>query len=633
MTESILSQFHLLRPAWLLALLPIVALIWLVLRNRKHSQNWRTVCDRQLLPFVLTQNANTRSNFMLWSLALTSVIAIIAAAGPSWQKLPQPVFQDRSALVIALDLSQSMDATDIKPSRLSRARLKLLDILRARTVGQTALLVYAADAFTVAPLTDDSDTIAHLVPTLTTELMPAQGSNTTIAVNKAINLLEQAGIKHGHILLVSDGISPDQLESLDDINNNRVRLSVLGTGTKQGAPIPLSGGFLQDSRGAIVIPKLEEQTLRKAAAAGGGLYRLMRNDDSDINELLQLFDNADVDMHTSNLDLTADTWRDEGYWLLLLIIPFAAAYARRGWLMSFLIAPLLLNVSYNNTALALDTDTLWQTYDQQAMQAFEQGDIEAAANTFEDMKWKASALYKQGEYQKSIEALDQLGQSSDSDTYYNKGNAQALLGKLREALQSYDAALSLNPDNEDALYNRQLVQNAIKQQQSQQNNQQQNQPQNQQGQQNANQDQSDSQQSGGEQSTGERQSESENAENANQQSSSDAGQNSTDNQPQDIDEEMSNSAQQQAEQSEDDETQQQAQGQQNQQQEQEANSTESVAKTTSDSDQANRDDLSEQARATEVWLQRIPDDPGGLMRRKFLYQYQQRDKKQSAQPW
>ncbi|HHJ80998.1 MAG TPA: VWA domain-containing protein, partial [Candidatus Tenderia electrophaga] len=177
-----MDSCQLLRPEWLWLILPLALLLFLFSRRRSRTGSWRTVCDAQLLPFILQGREVKASPWPLLLTALAGLLAIIALSGPVCEQREQPVFRDQSALVIALDLSRSMDATDIKPSRLVRARLKLIDILKQRQEGQTALIVYAAQAFTVSPLTDDTDTIISLVGSLDSNMMPQQGSNTSTAI-------------------------------------------------------------------------------------------------------------------------------------------------------------------------------------------------------------------------------------------------------------------------------------------------------------------------------------------------------------------------------------------------------------------------------------------------------------------
>ena len=200
-----LADFHFLRPDWLWALPLAVVVTVLLARRRLGPGSWKNVVAPSLAPYVLSSSPNKQAEYRWWLLGLGGILAVLALAGPTWQRLDQPVYRSDQALVIALDLSRSMDAQDITPSRLLRARLKILDILERRGSGQTALVVYSANAFTVTPLTTDNDTIAALVNSLSTDIMPSQGSYPVAAINKGRQLLEQGGAVYGEILLITDG--------------------------------------------------------------------------------------------------------------------------------------------------------------------------------------------------------------------------------------------------------------------------------------------------------------------------------------------------------------------------------------------------------------------------------------------
>ena len=285
-----LAEFHFIRPYWLLAVIPYIVIVGLMLRNKLSQGNWSAVCDEELLPYLLQEKAVNQSRWALTTGAIAALLTITALAGPTWQRLPSPVFRNESALVIALDLSRSMDAEDIKPSRLIRARYKIADILKQRKDGQTALLVYSGDAFTVTPLTDDTETIDSQLSALTTDIMPSEGSNAAVVLEKAVDLFKQAGLQKGQILLVTDDVNVREtlpvVKSLDGYT-----LSILGVGTADGAPIALpEGGFLKDEQGSIVIPKLNAGELAKLAQAGKGDYQTITANDADIQTLLSAVD-------------------------------------------------------------------------------------------------------------------------------------------------------------------------------------------------------------------------------------------------------------------------------------------------------------------------------------------------------
>ncbi len=599
------AELHFLRPEAFYALIPLVLFIIYIYRRKSTSLRWKSVCDASLLPYILDSSSRKSSVSPLLMILLATALSIVALSGPVWKKLPQPVFREEAALVIALDLSRSMTATDIKPSRLERAKLKVLDIIKARKGGQTALIVYAGSAFTVTPLTDDDNTIANLVPALETELMPAQGTNTTDTIKLSMDLLQQAGINSGDVLLVTDGI--DNADSaIASLYQRGHRLSILGVGTRDGSPIPLSGGFQTDASGAIVISKLDPQQVQAAARKGGGTYVNMQADDSDVERLVKLFSAIRTTTVTEETELTADTWQEEGPWLLLLVIPLVALWPRKGWLMCL---PLFM-LPVSDPAYAVNANTLWQTTNQQAMQAFEAGDTEKAAELFDNQQWKAAAYYRTGNYEKANEALSNPVSSSD---LYNKGNALAKLGNYPDAMNAYDEAIRINPNNEDARHNRELIKQAMEkqQQQNQQQDQQQDQQQNQQSQQQQQQQQ-----------------EPQSSDDRNQQQDAQSENKSEQDQLKDLQEQQ---AKQDAEKEREQDKQEQNRSPQEAEQEQEA---EMEAQQQHEAEHQDDAETVENQQAMEQWLRRIPDDPGGLMRRKFIYQYrQQQNQAESDQPW
>jgi len=607
-----MEPLHFVRPMMFFGFIPLIILLIMLYRHHGNSMNWKNVCDAKLLPYILSKSSNKSSRFPLLLAAIAASLCIVAAAGPAFEKLPKPVYREQSTLVILMDLSQSMDASDIKPSRMERAKLKLLDILKARKAGQTALIVYAADAFTVTPLSDDTNTIANLVPTLETALMPSQGSNAYTAIDQSLKLLQQAGSGSGDVLLITDDITDRDLQSINNLTSKGYRLSVLGVGTEDGGPVSLNGGFLQDSSGAIVIAKLDPKKLQHAALSGGGLYASIQSDDSDINKLNTLFSSRKVkqdnDEATDSMELTADSWQEEGPWLLLFVIPLVALWARKGWLLCF--TALILPIP--DPAYALDMDNLWRNPDQNAMNLFEAGDTKNAAEQFQKNDWKAAAHYRSGDYEKSLEALQTPTTSND---FYNRGNALAQLGRYPEALEAYTEALKLDANNEDATFNREQVKKAIKEQQQSEDGE---------GEQGDKGDDSEDSQEG------EKQNKDQKGEKE-QSSEKKDGESEQDNQEGDSDKKDASESKQQQEKEKVEQAIEDAQkndaedsAEQKTEEEQQAQQINQMQET----------ELSEDDQAVEQWLKRVPDNPEELMRRKFLYQYKNMERKTpSEQSW
>ncbi len=596
------AEFHWLRPEWLLAVPLVIALAVLLSRRTLGLGSWERVVAPSLVPFVLSRNPGSGADRRWWLLAVGGVLAALALAGPAWQRIEQPVFRAEQALVIALDLSRSMDAQDVTPSRLARARLKILDILERRSSGQTALVVYSANAFTVTPLTTDTDTVAALVNSLSTDIMPSRGSYPAVAMAKSRQLLDQAGAGFGEILLVTDGgSSPAAEDAARELRKAGYTLSVLGVGTVEGAPIPrASGGFVTDNRGRIALPRLEERSLKALAAAGGGRFAVLTADDSDLDLLL-----ADSVRQAASTDdtLATDQWREEGPWLLLLLLPIAALAFRRGWLLVVALAVV------PHPAQASLWDDLWQNRDQQAARLLDEGKAADAAALFDDAEWRAVARYRAGDYAGSASVFANRG---DARNLYNLGNAMALQGELDAAIDAYEKVLELDPGDVDAAYNLELVKNLKEQQQQQQQSQgdQQQSSQNQQGEG----EPSESGQSG---EQGDQQA----AQNENASGEGEPGQHDQEASGEEELDALQKELQRAAEES-----------QPGERQEQQRSAAELAALRAEQ----------EQQQAMEQWLRRIPDDPGGLLRRKFRYQYQRSGKDQDgnsvwpdneAQPW
>ena len=577
----------------------------LLARRQLGPGSWQKVVDPALAPHVLSGSSNRKSDLRWWLLGIGGVVAALSLAGPAWERIEQPVFRSDQALVVALDLSRSMDAQDVAPSRMLRARLKILDILERRASGQTALIVYSSNAFTVAPLTSDTDTIAALVNSLSTDIMPSRGSYPTAAIYKGQQLLEQAGAAFGEVLLITDGgSSPATERAARDLRDAGYTLSVLGVGTVEGAPIPkLSGGFVTDQAGRIAVARLEERGLRELAKSGAGRYATLSSDGRDLDYLMA----GEVGTRKASDDtLATDQWREEGPWLALLLLPLGALAFRRGWvvMLAFAIFPL------SSPAEASLWDDLWLNKDQQAQRELEAGNATDAAALFEDPEWRAVAEYEAGAYAQSAA---RFAEQEDLRNLYNLGNALARQGEFESAIDAYEQVLEADPANEDAAFNRDMLAQMLEQQESQQQN------------------QGDNQESSDESGGDSQESESDaSSQNESTEGSSDSQSQSDEQNASARDDEMSEEdmrALQEELQRAAEEAQQQAQQQSPQLSEEQL--------------EALRREQ-EQQQAMEQWLRRSPNDPGGLLRRKFRYQYQRMGRDQDGnnlwpddevQPW
>lgn len=597
------TEFHFLRAGWIVLIPIAILLIFFFKRRMLTIGNWEKLIDKRLLPYVMSRRQLSDNQYKWWLISLISVLSIIALAGPTWERIEQPSFRTDQSLVIALDLSRSMNAQDITPSRLTRAKLKILDILERRQGAQVALIVYSANAFTVTPLTSDTDTIIALINSIDTSIMPSRGSYPALAIDKGLQLLNQASVSNGEIILVTDGgITSDSFSSAQKLRDEGYRLSALGIGSMNGAPIPKeTGGFITDNTGQITISRLEVDDLKDLVEIGGGNYTSITSNDQDIDTLLSEVYSA---VRESDDSVTTDQWKEFGPWLLLIIVPFGSLLFRKGWVFIFL----LTIMPIDNSVYALDWNDLWKTRDQQAKEAMESGDYNKAIELFEDSEWLAAAHYRAGNYRQSANGYNN---NSNIDHLYNHANSLAKIGQFEEAIENYEKVIAEEPNAEDALYNLNLLKDLLSENQSSEEN---------------NDDgQSSEEASTGEQSQQQNGDESEQSDNEGNSRTGDSDDESDANPNQKLSNEEDIEAIEK-------ELERAAEENSNQEPQQEDNNESGIEGRMAQ----------EQQQAMEQWLRRIPDDPGGLLRRKFRYQYQRQGIDQDgnqiwpnegAQPW
>ena len=624
-----LDEFHFIEPLWLLALLPLALILFGLIKARVGASPWRDLIDPALQPLLLDGAEESRRVWPWWLLGIAWLTAVISLANPTFNKLPAPMLQSQAARVIVLDLSRSMYATDTKPSRIERARFKVADILNYDSEGQTGLVVFAGDAFTVAPLTRDKETVETLLMATSPDIMPVQGSRLGLGLKLAADILSQAGVAEGQVIAVTDGLSSGEaIDQAEKLFANGHRVSVLGVGTPTGGPIAdRNGNYLRDNGGQVVIAKLDRTRLAEVATAGGGTFKVLSADDSDIQALLSVGSGSVQDASGAvDEGLVSRLWEQRGPLLALCLLPLAALAFRRGWLIAFLIVVGM--GGHSAPAVAGFWEDFWWRRDQQAEQAFHRGDFDAARALSQDSVLQGSADYRRGDYESAAETF---AEALSADAAYNLGNALANLGRLQEAVDAYDEALRREVGMEDAIANREAVLEALEQQQDQQ-----------QGEGEGEGDgesQSDSDDAEGEGESGEGEpsesdqagdsngdeTEGEDGTGAESQSESEAGDGSGQQ-----NESFADAAEQLQDQS--------AEGEQADQspasEQGESGLDESVSSEPSSEQDGNDGDSrspveaeqlsTEEQLAAEQWLRRIPDDPGGLLRRKFRYQYRRR---------
>lgn len=492
-------NLHFIRPEWLLALVPLALALLSLWRQHESHSAWNRYIAPHLAKVLVTQG-NKKSRRPLHLLAFTWLIATLALAGPAVNKQSLPVFAAEQGRVLVMDMSVSMFATDLAPNRLTQAKFRATDLLRNLKEGETGLVAFAGDAFTISPLTRDIGTLLNLLPTLSPEIMPVRGSNLAAGLTQAKTLLAQGGHIRGDIIVMTDGITAAQFDDANSaLSGTQYRLAVVAFGTSQGAPIRLPDGQLQrDSSNEVVVARTDFALLQKLAAKNKGVLIQNRTDGNDLAQLQQWLSDAGDAKAT---DLDGETWQDLGPYLALLLLLPALFSFRQGIVASVgfvTLAGSLLLAAVPQPAHASVWDNVWKTTDQQAMQAYQSQDYANAAKQFESPQWRGSAQYKAGDF---AQALKTFEQDSSAQGLYNQGNALMQLGKPDKAKERYQAALEKQADFPAAKANLELAEKLLQEQQQQQGkNEQQDKNQDQQGDQQSGDPKSGDQQSGDQQS-------------------------------------------------------------------------------------------------------------------------------------
>ncbi|MCY3883492.1 MAG: VWA domain-containing protein [Gammaproteobacteria bacterium] len=448
-----IQELHFIRPWWLLGLVLVPVAYYLRRRIQLGTSSWESVVSAELLEVLIPKQASSRQYRIVdVVLAMAFALAFVALAGPSWEKLPQPVERKNDNLVLVWDLSYSMYVQDISPSRFVRSKQKITDILRNRQEGTTGMIAYAGDAHVVTPLTNDTNTIQHLVASLNPSMMPIPGSNTSDALMFATSLIEKGTSGTGRILLICDDIEDPR--ELANVDLGEAIVHILGVGTEDGGPIPIEGDFqfLRDENGNLINPSLDASKLKKYAQSTGGSFNQISLDDSDIASFFDDAWNSIAD--TSRVENREfDDWHDVGFWLLIPITILAIMGLRRG-----VVVVALLVVVPN--VKADWKDDVWIPKDRQGYDSLKEGKSEEAEDLFKDPGWQAVAKYRSGKFE---EAAQKFSESESLDSKYNLGNSLAKNGQIEEAISAYESVLNEDPAHEDALYNKELLEELLAQ--------------------------------------------------------------------------------------------------------------------------------------------------------------------------
>jgi len=483
-------EFHFIRPLWLLSVLPLLFLIPLWRKAKREQFSLQQMVAPHLLTHLRIERVKSIKN-PLWLMLVCWLIASIAAAGPSWQKRQAPVFSTERAQVILMDMNMATRATDVAPDRHSLLKFKAQDLIQGLTEGQTGLVAYAGDAFTIAPLTRDPDNLTHLLTALSPEVMPIAGHDPVAGFREAHQLLSQAGMEQADIFWLTGSIDRTHMEDIRQfLRQHSYRVSIIAAGTNDGAPVRAENGeLLRTPQGALIIPRLIPSYLEQISNDTGGIFARLDPESRDIEALLALRP-LTLDSAVQDSLRNYDEWVDFAPYLALLLLPLLILLARQLQLFSVFL-PLfivgLVSVNFYSPASFAQAQANTQTEplsepalsftqrltdffrnpQQRALSAYQQQRFAAAAEAAErtdNAMLQGMAGYRAGDYERASRYFEQL---DTAEAHYNKGNSLAQAGALESAIKAYEQALQQRPDWLQAAENKALVEELLQQQQEQ----------------------------------------------------------------------------------------------------------------------------------------------------------------------
>ncbi len=453
------SHFHFAHPLWLwmLLVIPLIAgLFFLYYQRQKSAHQLEKFIDKHLLPYLLiggeAKKKKVGIHLLLWSLVWSCLV--IAIAGPRFDFRESPTFTRDQNLVILLDLSESMNAKDISPSRLGRAKQKIEDLLNMSKGVKIGLIAFAADPHMIVPMTEDKETIRHLLPSLDTDLIYVQGSKLTPALQMAEKMLENEAGNNDAIVVISDGgfDDPSAIQRAKSLGEKGIILYTIGVGTLEGAPLKIKKNEIP------IVSKLEKEKFSEISSIGQGRYF----DAGHGEQIALIFE--DLEKKSELQEKTHKKqrfWQEHFYLFLLPAIPFFLFWYRRGYIFSLLLFLL-------PTSAEASLPSYFYNREQKANQAYEREDYEAASDAFQDPYRKGVAYYRMGDYKAAEEMFRQSKRKEvASSAAYNLGNALAKQNKLQEAIKAYEDVLEKWPDHMEAEDNCQLIKSILKDQKQQ----------------------------------------------------------------------------------------------------------------------------------------------------------------------
>lgn len=416
-----INNFHFIRPYFLLFLLLPLLLFFRKITPSKTVSSWEDICDKNLLNFLLVKGSSERTIYIKKYIYIGLISAIIAAAGPSWKKIELPTFTAENPNMFILSLSQDMQLKDIYPSRLERTKFIIQDIANTLENGQFGLMVYSSEPYVITPFSDDVELIKNLLPQIVANIVPDNGDRLDRALDMAIERFINAGYKKGNIILFATDVGQYfdlALASAEKAKQLNFSVNVIDASFEGN------------------------EKLKILAQKGNGEYASVRNSTPQlvVNKLKTL----ETDDLKENKNKRS-SYLDFGYYLVFIPLFCLLMFFRKGLLIAVL-------CFYSFSAQA----SFLKNPNQEGLSLFNKEQYNDAYNKFTDINWRGISLYKQNKFE---EALNEIQNENTSLSLYNKGVILTKLCKYKEALEAFSQSIKINPENEDAKYNIEVLNN------------------------------------------------------------------------------------------------------------------------------------------------------------------------------
>lgn len=322
-----------------LAFIPLIMLIFFVMRYRQRKA-WRKLGDTVLLARLSPQTSNGKPVLKLILYCIAFGLIVIGLASPQIGTKLEEIKREGIDVIIALDVSNSMKAEDIRPNRLERAKQSISRFIDKLENDRIGLIVFAGKAYVQLPITTDFSAAKLFLSTINTNLIPTQGTAIGAAIDLSISSFAGKDNKHKALIIITDGENheDDALESAKNAAKEGVVIHTIGMGSPEGAPIPVSNNgnsdFLKDNNGTTVITKLDQLSLEKIAVEGKGIFVRASNAEDGLETVMKEI--SKMDKKTFEAKQFTD-YEDRfqyfiGAGLLLLLVEFIISKRKSKWI-------------------------------------------------------------------------------------------------------------------------------------------------------------------------------------------------------------------------------------------------------------------------------------------------------------